>query len=259
MQNQINEIVIFFIVITILILTLAGFIIAILYFYQKKQIQFQTNLEALKSHYEKNLLRSQLEIQEQTLQNVSREIHDNIGLTLTLAKLNLNTLPNEFGGEGKEKFNAAIMLITQAIAGLSNLSKSLNSDYITHHGFVKALDREILMLRGIGNYQVEYSFAGNAVYMDSQKELLIFRIIQEGLNNILKHANGNVISIGVCYGKEDLRLSIIDNGVGFNPDEVHFKNSGLNNMRQRAKMLNGSCNISSAPNQGTSINVQIPY
>src|SRR6266513_24872 len=87
-----DQIRLFLIVTTLLILFLVALISTILFLYQKKRIAFIKNFEEVKIDYEKNLLKTQLEIQEHTFQNISQEIHDNISLSLTLAKLNLNTL-----------------------------------------------------------------------------------------------------------------------------------------------------------------------
>ena len=92
MQSGKNDIIIFLLVTTVIILLLTGLIISLIYMYQKKQLTYQQNLEKLKLDHEKNLMAAQLEIQEETFQHISREIHDNINLSLTLAKLHLNTL-----------------------------------------------------------------------------------------------------------------------------------------------------------------------
>lgn len=92
MQPDIRQIILFIIITTVLIFLLASLIISMLYSYQKKLLAHQQNMASLKLNFEKTLLRTQIEIQEQTFQNISRDIHDNISLSLTLAKLNLNTL-----------------------------------------------------------------------------------------------------------------------------------------------------------------------
>jgi two-component system, NarL family, sensor kinase len=91
MQKTTNDIIIFLIVVSALIISMVLFIILMLYQYRKKQAQFQIDLEQIKLDHEKTLMTAQLEIQEQTFQHISREIHDNISLNLTLAKLQLNT------------------------------------------------------------------------------------------------------------------------------------------------------------------------
>src|SRR4030095_10111024 len=107
MRAEYNEVIFMISVITCLILLLLGFIITVLLLYQKKQIAYNNNLSQIKSEYEKNLLATQLEIQENTLKNISREIHDNIGLSLTMAKLNLNTIELSHYKDTNTKINSS--------------------------------------------------------------------------------------------------------------------------------------------------------
>src|ERR1700737_2973926 len=92
METNNSEIIIFLLITSAIILFLGGFIVTLIYLYQKKQLAYQQNLENMKLDHEKNLLKAQVEMQENTFENISREIHDNINLSLTLAKLNLNTI-----------------------------------------------------------------------------------------------------------------------------------------------------------------------
>ena len=88
---------------TLILLLLTSFVMSFLFIYQRKQISYFETIEKLKHDHEKNILKTQLEIQEQTLQHISREIHDNINLSLTLAKLNLNTLDWNHPDKAKNK------------------------------------------------------------------------------------------------------------------------------------------------------------
>src|SRR6478736_10348520 len=119
-----DQIRLFLIVTTLLILFLVALISTVLFLYQKKRIAFIKNFEAAKLDYERSLLRTQLEIQEHTFQNIAREIHDNISLSLTLAKLNLNTLIVNEKNAPTDSIQNSVGLISNAIKDLSNISKS---------------------------------------------------------------------------------------------------------------------------------------
>src|SRR4030095_2533897 len=110
MQKATNDIAIFLFIVSLLIVALVVFIVIMLYTYRQKQFLFFQNLEQIKLDHEKNLLATQLEIQEQTFQNISREIHDNISLSLTLAKLQLNTLNLNDKELSAEKIDLSIEL-----------------------------------------------------------------------------------------------------------------------------------------------------
>ena len=262
MQSNHKEITLFIIIGTLLILSLVVFTILILFLYQKKQVTFLESLETLKHDHEKNLLKTQLEIQEQTFQNISREIHDNIGLSLTLAKLNLNILDFEKIEQIKELINTSIDLISKSINDLSDISKCLNSESISQQGLLNALQLEIQRLNNLKRFKVEFQVSGNPVFFDSQKELVLFRIAQEALNNIIKHADAQNIYLHVIFNNNEVQLCIKDNGKGFSfekeissPKKIK---AGLTNMHIRSAMINGSMKVESEIGKGTAIIVKTP-
>jgi signal transduction histidine kinase len=241
---------------------MSSFIITILYLYRKKQIVYFKKIEELKLDYEKNLLHTQLEIQEQTLQHISREIHDNINLSLTLAKLNLNTLDWSLASKARSQINCSLEQISKAIIDLSNISKSLNSDLIANQGLTEVLKNETDRLRELSLFELIYSVTGNPVFMDSQKELVIFRIIQEAFNNIIKHAKATSVKLSLNYTIDHLHILVADNGCGFCKEKVeqnNKSNAGLTNMQKRAILFNGRTTIDSKSGGGTNILITIPY
>jgi two-component system, NarL family, sensor kinase len=262
MQRPHYDIILFLIVSTFLILLMAGFIVTILYLYRKKQLTYFKTIEELKLDYEKSLLHTQLEIQEHTLQHISREIHDNISLSLTLAKLNLNTFDWTCSSKAKSQINCSLEQVSKAITDLSYLSKGLNSELIANQGLIEVLNNEVDRINELNLFQLNYTITGTAVFMDSQKELVIFRIIQEAFNNIIKHAKATIVKLSLHYDTDELKILITDNGKGFHKETVtegKKSSAGLNNMNKRAKVLNGKTIIQSKPESGTSVYINIPY
>lgn len=262
MPEERHTIIIFIIVITLFILILIAFIVIILLLYQRRHISYQKGLETLKSDFEKTLLTTQLEIQEQTFQSISREIHDNIGLSLTLAKLNLNTIDWNNADHTREKVAGSVDFISRAIEDLSYISKALHTGFIEENGLLKALELEIDKIQKLNIFTIDYDVTGSGIYMQTQKELVIFRIVQEVLNNCIKHAQATHINILLNYHSSFVEIKISDNGKGFMPDsgeEQKSKGTGLMNIVKRAAYINGSCNVYSLPGQGTSVIMKIPY
>jgi two-component system, NarL family, sensor kinase len=264
MQTNKNEIIYFLFFTTAIIILLATLIITLIYLYQKKQLAYHESLDKLKLDHEKNILKTQVEIQENTFENISREIHDNINLSLTLAKLNLNTI----NWTDKEKteilIHSSVDLLSEAINDLSDISKSMNPEIVSNQGLINAIEREIERIERTGHFKINFAVTGNPIYMDAQKELVVFRIVQESMNNIIKHAKATVIGIELFFNNDRLRLTVIDNGSGFcmesfdnNPERK--QKAGLTNMRTRALMFNGDLTIKSNPGAGTNIFVTIPY
>ena len=265
MQKNPNDIIIFLAVTILLIILLGSFIITILFLYRKKQMAYIKEVEQIKSDYEKNLLNAHIEIQEQTFQAISRDIHDNINLCLTLAKLNLNTLDLNGIEKSTDQITSSIEFISKAIIDLTDISRSLNSDIISEQGLIRALELEIEKLKKLKCFFVTFEVSGSPVFMDAQKELLIFRIIQESFNNMLKHAQARQIQLHMHYDLDHVIITATDDGVGFTKPgkkEVPGKNkptSGLRNMQKRAELLNGSFNINSHPGLGTVVKISIPF
>jgi len=258
-----NNIILFIAAITIILLFLLSFIAAVLFLHQKKILLYHNQLETAKNTYEKNLLQTQLEIQEQTFRDIAREIHDNIGLSLTLAKLRLNTLHYTNSNKTREDVQASVDLISKAVNDLSDISKGLNPDAVTANGLYNTLKAEMEKIRRSGKYKVEFVGTGAVVFLDANKELILYRIAQEALNNVLKHAGGDYICLRLVYDTQQVTLSVEDNGCGFNINEKEIKGaakmrSGLINIYNRSKTLRGHCTISSNIGKGTIISVTIP-
>ena len=263
MQANNNQVVLFIIITTAIIFLLASLIITLLYFYQKKKIAHEKSLNSLKLDFDKTLLTTQLEIQEQTFSNISREIHDNIGLSLTLAKLNLSTLDWLDVEATYKAVKVSTQIIGSAIADLGNLSKSMSPEMIRNIGLMKALKIEVEKLIDMAHLRVSFEVRGEPVFMDSEKELIIFRIIQEAFNNILKHAQACKVWLQLNYSFGYLDILVKDNGIGFARDETtaHKKTdrAGLVNMQARAKLLGGRFTIESKEKKGTQILITVPY
>jgi two-component system, NarL family, sensor kinase len=260
MQKNVNDIIIFLIIVTVLLLTLVAFIAIMLYLYRKKQILFFQNLEQIKLDHEKTLMTAQLEIQETTFQHISREIHDNISLSLTLAKLQLHTMDWNNKEQSVEKVDTSIGLLTQSINDLSDISKGLNAGIIIQNGLIKALEDEVQRIRRASLFSIDSILTGNPIYMDAQKELIIFRIVQEAFNNIIKHAEARHVELSLHYNATRLYIAVGDDGNGFDTSLTRTnRQAGLKNMETRTKMLGGTMNISSQPGQGTLLSFTFPF
>jgi len=262
MQEDRSTIIFSIAITSVFILLLITLIASIIFLLHRRQIDHLKRIEALKSDFEKTLLSTQLEIQEQTFQNISREIHDNIGLSLTLAKLNLNTIPWTNIMSTKKKIIGSIEFITKAIEDLSYISKTLNTDFIEENGLLNALELEVKKIKKLGIFQIVYDVTGSPVYMKTQKELVIFRVIQEVFNNSIKHSQATSLGVLLNYQTDKVLIEVSDNGKGFlsdhsNPDMK--KGTGLLNIVKRATLIDGHCEVKSEPGKGTKVIINIPY
>jgi signal transduction histidine kinase len=244
--------------ITALILTMVVFIILILFSFQKKQYSYTLKLKAVKFNHDKELYKAQLEIQEQTFLQISREIHDNVGQYLSLARLSLTTLDLNSPTEAKSGIGEISEIIEKALEDLRDISKSMNPEMIKKGGLKRAIEMQVGFLQRNGKYHVSFHASGNYRLINEQKEIILFRILQEAVNNIIRHASASDIVILLSSFDEGLKLYIQDNGKGFDiksPYPPPRKIGGITNMKERAKLIDARFEIESVPGKGTKITV----
>lgn len=189
-------------------------------------------------------------MQEQTFQTISQEIHDNIGQILSLIRLNISTIETEENSPSERKVITSKELLDQAIEDLRDLSKRLNTEYVSRQGLAELLRFQLNLIQKTGLYETILEVHGEERPLDAEKKLIIFRIAQEALNNILKHAQAKDISVLLMYLPVKIILSIKDDGKGFSP-ELAQKSLGLQNMAHRAGLIGASFTLQSKPGEGT--------
>ena len=230
-------------------------IIVLVFVYQKRQTQYLQEKASLKAAFEKELLEAQLEMQELTLKNIAQEIHDNIGQTLSLAKLNLNTI-NPEKQNSPEKIANTKELVSKAITDLRTLSKTLHTEAVLSVGLQEAIEMELRLIEKAGVFETALVIGGTPAPLDPQKELILFRAVQEALNNAIKHSEATRIEVHLHYMPAELEVAVKDNGKGF-PAETVEKSSGLRNMQNRAKLIGGNFRLESL-HPGTEIRLNLP-
>ena len=227
-------------VIIICITILLGFvlfIVKIISLHQKSREHFLLDLEEMKINFKNEILQSELEMQEQTFEDISMEIHDNIGQILLVSKLNL-TMIEQAAPEVNEKIQYAVELLSRAMKDLRQLSRRLDSDIIRQEGLYKAVNEYIEQLRKSVTKEIIFNAQGMPDQLTLEKELILFRILQEAINNILKHADASRIIVDLNFSHEELQLEITDNGKGFNLADVSGQpgaGAGLKIMQKRIR------------------------
>jgi signal transduction histidine kinase len=248
------------IAITIVFLILGAFIVMIMLVYRKRRNLHILEKLNLQANYKHELLKAQLEIQEQTLANVGREIHDNIGQVLSFVKLSLNPA-NASLEQLQQKMHDSRELVAKAINDLRELSKSLNFQYFAHLGLLKAVEIEVERVSKSGLLQLNVHVEGTPYELGEQCELVLFRISQESLNNSLKHANAHNFNIHLQFKAESFTLTLADDGQGFAVQDKlnEFSGSGLRNIESRAALIGAVATINSSPGNGCTISLQLNH
>jgi signal transduction histidine kinase len=247
----------------ILGLLLVGFIVTILYLYQKRQRRQEEEMLQMKDSYEKEALLSQLEIQENTFKTIAQELHDNIGQLLSVVKMTLSALPLEKEHKAYNHVVNSQQVLHKAIADLSNLTKSLHTERIADQGLGESIWFELEAIESAGLIKVNFDTDGDEYPFDEQKSIYLFRMFQEILNNTLKHAKATVLNVSLKYTDDFFIMYIEDNGIGFILNEKKQNTTpgsgvGLRSLYNRAGIIGAEISLDSKPGSGTSVLIKLP-
>jgi len=243
---------------TLVFLLAPAFLLLYVSSYNRRKKDHITEKKTLQSEYEADLLKTQLEVQEQTMKTIAADLHDNIGQLLSLTSLTLGsiTVSDE---KAAKKLDDSQQLVRRSIKELRQLANLLHGDEIIETGLVDAIKYEVEWLRKSGCYVMSFNNnIDNDPGLSPKKDLILFRLLQEVINNIIKHSSATEIVIDLDHAQGKLSLSITDNGIGFFVEEVK-KGMGLSNLLKRTKAIQGEIDILSALNKGTTIAIKVPY
>lgn len=207
---------------------------------------------------------SLLEGQEEERKRLSREIHDGLGQMLTGIKLSLGKLkPTGADPKYAKAYDQMNTLLNETIETSRAVSFNLMPTVLNDFGIGSALNILIQQTQGAGNTKISLEIENSGKRYDQNIEIAVYRIVQEALNNIQKHARASKAKVSLAEENNQLELSITDNGVGFNPDEVEESrksliHNGVENMKTRVSLLNGSFRLTTLQGEGTDIFIKLP-
>jgi signal transduction histidine kinase len=187
-----------------------------------------------------------------------------MGQLLSVSRINLNILEKELESHPSVKrIRDTNLILADVIKYIRMLSKGLNSDMLASYGLRESIKFELDRIAQTALIQCKFVTEGEDFLIDAKKEIILYRMIQEILNNILKHADATEISIQMNYTGTDFILDITDNGKGFNQDatsnlSIKEAGSGLRNLQKRAQLVGASLQINSQPSIGTNIHIVLP-
>jgi signal transduction histidine kinase len=192
---------------------------------------------------------------EESLRFISNEIHDNICHTLLLAIIHLQRA-NE--SEFQPAIRDSIHLLNKTLIELSNLSKTLNGEMIQALGLKSAIQNQIDHINNTRAIKAFLTITGPDAHLKGDVELSLFRIIQEAISNVIKHAGATKLRLLLSFQENHLLLRIQDNGKGFDPLQVKTSCAGIKNMQQRIQLIKGSMEVKSILEKGTTLEFIIP-
>jgi signal transduction histidine kinase len=248
-----------------LILGIIIFILLFVFFwtfliiYYKRLHAMRLAQEKLQAEIANEVNNARNEIQQATLNNISQEIHDNVGQLLSLTKMQLNLIEasevkdNNLISEAKDN-------ISKAMTDLRDLAKGMSSDRIQLLGLYDSVVQEAARINKVGRLHVIVNSTGNKIEPEHKKQLVLFRVIQECFQNIIKHARAASVRVDFTFHPESFQVNITDDGIGFeyHPGSPSSEGLGLMNIFNRIHLVGGEVTLNSTPVVGTTVKFKVP-
>ena len=253
MSGTPDEILLTVIIGTAILVLLIGVVIYFVFAYQKKQLLYLQEKQRIHNQYEREILRTQLEVQEQTHQQISRDIHDNVGQVLAVVRMYLKGLQDSADETAKPRIQETDQLVGGAITDLRNLAHSLSSEQLKKNGLAAVLRAEVDRIANTGQMEIGMNSTSEDAAADHEIKLILFRICQELLANMIRHSQATKATVTLNETRTAIDIIISDNGVGFVPGEKD--GNGLFNIYRRAELIGAKVNLISGPGKGTEATV----
>ncbi|TAN66848.1 MAG: response regulator [Methylobacter sp.] len=201
------------------------------------------------------------EAREEERKRIAREIHDELGQLLNVLRLNVSTLDFRFGDANadlRDKAHKMVGTIDHAILMVRNLATRLRPAVLSS-GIVYALEWLVQEYAESTGIACELHLPGDEISLDEDRAMVVFRIVQESLTNVLRHSGADRVDITLCSVADSCEVEVRDNGKGFDQNSIDKPNSfGIVGMRERALILKGTLDISNAKTGGTVLKLCIP-
>ena len=252
-----SEIQIFVGLTLLVVMVLVTGVIIYIFQYRKRRILSIKEQAQMRQQHVEELLTTQLRSQQQTMQYIGREIHDNVGQKLTLASLYAKQLQQEGALPGADEKTAAIgRIIDDSLSELRTLSKTLTNPSLVHDDIVTLLKNEAEQVNISGVCFISVEYTGIPVNIPQEKKNALFRLLQEFIQNSLKHASCRRINIVIKKEGGDLFISAEDDGKGFDIASG-YEGIGLHNMKRRAAEMKAVYDLRSTLGKGTSLSLHL--
>lgn len=233
---------------SLLILLMAITVIILFVVFQNRKNRLLKEQKEAKKRFERAIAETQIEIREETLRNISWELHDNIGQLLTLAKIQLQNTTAENLKEVSET-------ISKGLNEVRSLSKLINPEAIKNIKLKEAVQLEIDRFNRLNFIDANLEVLGFEKNIDKKSSIIIFRILQEFFSNTIKHSKATLLKVVLNYTEKELLISVSDNGIGFVTSNNSNKGIGLQNIENRAKLIGATALFTSEKNKGTTLNI----
>ncbi len=252
-----RKIVSYILTASIILLCMLGYL-----FYNRYKLKQKAILQAelLKEQQLRN--KAIIDAEEKERIRIARELHDGVGQQLSAVKMNMSAWDSEVSLTDiiqRNKFETLIAMIDDAVKEVRSVSHNMMPNALLRQGLAAAIRDFINKISSSGIIKIDLQIVGLNDRLQNTTESVLYRVLQECVSNIIKHANASEVSIQLIKHEAFLNLMIEDNGQGFDTTKMNdVSGIGLKNILSRIQYLNGHVEFDSTPGKGTTVNIDIP-
>jgi two-component system NarL family sensor kinase len=245
---------------TVGMLVLAGSIIIFVVFYQKKMIKEQLKRQALEFEYQQKMLQAELDSQESERRRLAADLHDSIGGMLSTIRVGITTIGRTLADP--QSIDQTKQMLDDTISSVRRISRDLMPSTLEKFGVLHAIKELCERFQGTSKINIQFIEEGEIPVLESQRALMVFRIVQELLNNAVKHAQATNIQVSI-QANDQLYITVEDDGIGFDAEEQKKdkqsgKGLGLFNIENRARLLEGVLEFERGRSKGSKTILTLP-
>jgi two-component system, NarL family, sensor kinase len=231
------------------------------FMYRRYQLRKEQFIQQQRLQQQEQSASAVIEVEERERNRLVRDLHNGVAQVMSAIKMNLSGLSGKIGLQSdhdKKVFDNTLLLIDDSFREVDHLSANITLHALLKNGLVAAIE-ELTGKIGSKNLVVGFDTSGFEERVDPVVEMLLYRVLQEAINNTLRHAHASRLDISLVKDEQGIGLTIEDNGQGFDTAIIaEAKGIGLNNMITRVHYLKGTVEFDSAPGRGTVVVVHVP-
>lgn len=227
--------------------------------YQRRMFQEQEKRRLMDLDFQDKMIQLQIDSTETERKRIAADLHDSIGSMLWAAKLNIAYLGRsvEFSGELKDSYSETMKMLDQSVDSVRRISWELTPEAFNHTGLASSIKEFCTRLDGRGQ-NVVYDEQGRSVFWKDDRALMVYRIVQELVNNAVKHAQSTMIKVKLRWNLQSLEIEVSDNGVGFVLNDKVRSGVGWWNITNRSKKIGANLLVRNDVAQGAIIELTVP-
>ncbi len=227
---------------------------------KNEQINQQKTLDLMKEQ-EVSTIKSYMEGQEKERSRIAADLHDRLGSLLSTVKLHFSSLEQniEQTKESIDSFSYALQLLDTSVEEVRSVSRNLSKGVLTQFGLFAAVESMRDAINSANKMKMHIIQSGTETRLKPEIEISLFRIIQELVTNVIRHAQTDEIFVQFVGSDDRLNIIVEDHGVGFNTEDIKSNGIGLSNLKSRVEDIKGEFSIDSELGEGTTTIIDIPY